>query len=110
MARKYKAEKGAREKAKQEAIDRRVKEEQARRDEEQARDATMSAAKIDAVVVGQGAESAEKRARVRADVEKTNNKRKRQWSVEKEKKKRARASPAHARRTRKTPRRRSDWL
>ena len=63
----------------------------------------MPAAKIDAVVVGRGAESAEKRARVRADVEKHERKRKRMWSAEKKKKEQARASPAHAKRKRRTP-------
>jgi len=63
----------------------------------------VSAAEIDAVLVGRGTASAEKRAQVEADVEKTNNKRKRQWSVAKQKKRQVRASPGHARRTRRIP-------
>jgi hypothetical protein len=43
---------------------------------EQALNATVSAAEIDAAVAGRGAASVKKRARVEADVEKTNNKRK----------------------------------
>ena len=62
--------------------------------------ATMATAEMDAVVRGRGAASAEKQARVKADVAKHNQKRKRQWSAEKQRKEQARASPAHANRTR----------
>jgi colicin import membrane protein len=100
---KRKAEEEAREEARKELMKCRVKKEKARRGEEQARNATMSAAEIAAVVVGRGAESAEKRARVRADVEKHERKRKRLRSAEKKQREQARASPAHAKRKRRTP-------
>ena len=73
---------------------------QARVKREQALNATMAAAEMDAVVRGRGAASAEKQARVKADVAKHERKRKRQWSAEKQRKEQARASPAHANRTR----------
>jgi hypothetical protein len=70
---------------------------QARIKREQALNAIMATAAMDAVVRGRVAASAEKQARVKADVAKHNQKRKRQWSAEKQRKEQARASPAHAR-------------